>query len=336
MLSQWVRLVSLPLTSGSRVVGVVARLLITQQLPDDSFGDSRLHNHEITYRTESTPMTSDELRAAVDGIDAVVCTLSDRINADVIDKAGALKVIANVAVGYDNIDVATASARGIVVTNTPGVLDASTADIAILLMLATRRRSSEREQQLRQGKWGGWGVADDLALDLTGATLGLVGYGRIARAVAKRAEAFEMNVLHHTRHNTEVAGWVSSLHELANSVDVLSIHVPSTPSTFHLVDASVVEALQPSSVLINTARGAVLDEEAVARALNDGRIWGAGFDVYDGEPSVSASLLASPHTVLLPHIGSATLATRQAMSRLALSSALDVLSGTMPPTRVQF
>ena len=266
----------------------------------------------------------------VNGAEALICLLNDPIDDEVLAAGRSLKVVANVAVGYDNIDLAAAARRSIAVVNTPGVLDASTADVAMALMLAARRRTSEAEARLRRGGWEGFSLDGSLSLDLSGSSLGLVGYGGIARKVAHRARGFDMSVRHHTRHDTGEPGWTASLEELATGCDVLSIHVPLSPETRGLVDARILSLLKPTSVVINTARGPVLDEEALCDALEDGRLWGAGLDVYDGEPSINPRLLSAPHAVLFPHVGSATVATRRAMCELALAGALAVLEGREP------
>jgi len=188
--------------------------------------------------------------------------------------------------------------------------------------------------ELRRGAWEGWGLTGQLGLDLSGATLGLVGYGRIARAVARRATGFDMKVLHHTRTSTGEPGWTASLLELASACDALSVHVPLTVATEGLISREVLGVMRPTSVLVNTARGAVVDEEALAEALEEGRLFGAGLDVYVGEPRINPRLLAAPHTVLLPHIGSATIGTRRSMCRLAIDGVLAVLAGGSPPNLV--
>jgi glyoxylate reductase len=281
------------------------------------------------------PWTHEELIAAAPNVDGIVCLLTDEIGAQVM-AAGAprLRVVANVAVGYDNIDLAAATAHGIAVCNTPGVLDETTADLAFLLILAAARLSSDAEADLRGGRWTGFGFEDHLGTDVHGAMLAVVGYGRIGRAVARRAAGFDMTVIHHTRHDTGVDGWVSDLDDLLTAADIVSLHVPLTPETHHLIDARRLALMKRSGVLVNTARGAVVDEEAVAVALEDGTIFAAGLDVYEHEPNVLPRLVRAPRVVLLPHIGSATRATRVAMARLASEGARDVLAGETPQNLV--
>ena len=279
-------------------------------------------------------MDHDELVAAVSGVDAVVCLLTDRIDAEVLN-AGAprLRVVGNVAVGYDNVDVAAATELGVAVCNTPGVLDETTADLAFLLILAAARLASEAEADLRAGRWR-WGINAYLGQDVHGATLGIVGFGRIGRAVARRGAGFGMRVLHHSRHDTGLAGWVGGLDELLAASDIVSLHVPLTTDTRHLIDARRLGLMKPDAVLVNTSRGPVVDEEALAAALDEGTIFAAGLDVYEREPEVHPRLLAAPRTVLLPHIGSASQATRQRMARLACEGVRAILAGERPENLV--
>ena len=262
--------------------------------------------------------------------------LTDRIDDDVLAAGGdRLRVVATVAVGYDNIDVSAANARGVAVCNTPGVLDETTADLAFLLILAASRLAADAERDLRARHWTGWGITQYLGNDVHGATLGVVGYGRIGKAVARRGAGFGMQVLHHTRTPTGMPGYVADLDELLAECDVVSLHVPLTADTRHLLDARRLGLMKPTAVLVNTARGPVVDEEALARALEDGTLFAAGLDVYEHEPTVHPSLLAAPRTVLLPHVGSASRATRTRMARLACDGIVAVLAGEQPPNLVR-
>ncbi len=309
----------------------MARVLVTRRLPDGGLDPLVAAGHTVVARRDDTAFTPNELEAAVAEVDAVVCLLTDRIDDAVLAAGGdRLRVVANVAVGYDNIDVASATDRGIVVCNTPGVLDETTADTAFLLMLAAARLASEAESDLRTGRWPGWGINQYLGRDVHGATLGLVGYGRIGRAVARRGTGFGMSVLHHTRHDTGEAGWVGDLHRLLGEADIVSLHVPLTDATRGLIGAAELTAMQPHSVLVNTARGPVVDEAALAAALTEERIFAAGLDVFEREPEVHPALLAAPRTVLLPHVGSASIATRTRMARLACDGVVEVLAGGTP------
>jgi glyoxylate reductase len=312
----------------------VARVLVTRQVPEG--GLDPLAGHELVGpEPGDRPLGAAELARRAGEVDGIVCLLTDRIDAAVLEAgAGRLRVVANVAVGYDNVDVEAARRLGIAVCNTPGVLTESTAELAMLLILAASRRASGAEAALRAGEWREWSITGFLGRDLAGATLGLAGYGRIARAVAQRAAAFGMEVRHWSRRPSGEPGWVDTFDELLGLADVLSLHVPGGPDTFHLLDATRLARLRPTAVVVNTARGTVVDEEALAIALEEGRIFAAGLDVYEHEPQIHPRLLAAPHTVLLPHIGSATVATRTAMARLAASGAAAVLAGETPPNCV--
>ncbi len=313
----------------------MARVLVTRRLPDGGTDPLHRAGHQIAARGDDTPFTHDELCAAAADVDAIVCLLTDRIDTEVIAAGAArLKVVANVAVGYDNVDVAAATSAGVAVCNTPGVLDETTADLAFLLILAAARLASGAEADLRDGRWRGWGITQYLGRDVHGATLGIVGYGRIGQAVGRRAGGFDMRVLHHTRHDTGSPGWRGDLDELLAESDVVSLHVPLSDETRHLIDATRLRIMKPSAVLVNTARGPVVDEDALAAALEEGRIFAAGLDVYEREPEVHPRLLAAPRTVLLPHIGSASQATRRRMAQLACESANAVLAGERPPNLV--
>ena len=307
----------------------MARILVTQRLIDGGLARLGSSNHEIVALEQQGPLPTAELARAASDVDGILCLLSDRIDQRILSLPR-LSVVANVAVGIDNIDLDAARAHKVAVVNTPGVLDASTADLAILLMLAARRRSSEAEADLRAGRWTGWSLGDHLGDDLSGATVGLVGRGRIGQAVERRLRGFDATVLHHTRHDTGLEGWHGSLHELAAEVDVLSVHVPLTVETRALIDRSVLAVMRPSAVLVNTARGPVVDEAALIDALTSGTIAAAGLDVFEREPEVSTALLAAPGTVLLPHVGSATTATRLAMCDLASKGLLAILDGELP------
>jgi glyoxylate reductase len=315
----------------------VARVLVTRRLPDGGIDPLVAAGHDLVVgHDDDRPLSPDELRDAVRDVDAVVCLLTDRIDESVV-RAGSprLKVVANVAVGYDNIDVAAASAAGVAVCNTPGVLDETTADLAFLLILAASRLASEAEDDLRAGRWLGWGINQYLGRDVHGATLGLVGNGRIGSAVARRAAGFDMLVLHHTRTDTGLPGWRADLDQMLAESDVVSLHVPLSDATRHLIDRRRLGLLAPTAVLVNTSRGPIVDEEALAEALEGGRLFAAGLDVFEREPEVHPRLLAAPRTVLVPHIGSASVATRTRMARLACEGAVAVLRGEQPPNLVQ-
>jgi glyoxylate reductase len=315
----------------------VGRVLVTRRLTPGGTDPLADAGHEIvTANDDDVPLTPAELEAGAADSDGIVCLLTDRIDAAVLEAGhgGRLRVVANAAVGFDNIDVARAHALGIAVCNTPGVLDATTADLAFLLILTATRDTSTAENDLRHGRWDGWGFTTHLAHDVHGATLGLVGYGRIARAVAQRAAGFDMEVLHTSRTDTGLPGYVAELGTLLARSDIVSLHVPLTESTRHLIGAAELTLMKPTAVIVNTARGPVIDEEALADALEAGTIHGAGLDGFDGEPTVNPRLLRAPRTTLLPHIGSATIATRTNMARLACQGVCDVLAGLTPPNLV--
>ncbi len=313
----------------------MARVLVTRRLPDGGLDPLVAAGHDIVQRDDDAAFTPAELAAAVADVDAVVCLLTDRIDADLLDAAGErLRVVANVAVGYDNIDVAAARARGVAVCNTPGVLDDTTADLAFLLMLTAARRASEAEADLREGRWAGWGINQYLGVDVHGACLGLVGYGRIGQAVARRARGFGMSVLHHTRTDTGATGWIEALDSLLADADFVSLHVPLTDATRHLIGPVQLAAMKPTAVLVNTARGPVVDEAALVDALEQRTIFAAGIDVFEREPAVHPGLLRSPHVTVLPHIGSASTATRTRMAQVACAGVVEVLAGRVPATTV--
>ena len=275
----------------------------------------------------------DGWRAALAGADALLCQLTDRVDAALLDAAPRLRVVGTVSVGYDHVDVGALRDRGVVLVNTPGVLTEATADLAFGLLLAAARRFPEGAALVRAG-WGGWGMEQPVGRDVHGVTLGLVGYGRIGRAVARRAAAFGMTVLHHTRSGTGEPGWTERLDDLLRRSGFVSLHVPLTAQTRHLVGARELALMGPDAVLVNTARGPVVDEAALAAALADRTIFAAGLDVYEAEPAIHPGLLASPYAVLLPHLGSATVGTRLAMARLAASGVAAVLAGETPPNVV--
>jgi glyoxylate reductase len=314
----------------------MARVLVTRRLPDG--GLDPLADHElIGPNPDDTPFSHDELVAHAREVDAIVAVLTDKIDAEVLaagTAAGRLRVVANVAVGYDNVDVRAAREHGVVVCNTPGVLDETTADLAFTLILAASRLVHTAEADLRGDRWKGWGVTQYLGRDVHGATLGIVGYGRIGRAVARRATGFDMRVLHHARGDTGERGYIADLDELLSTSDIVSLHVPGGEPTRHLIDARRLALMKPTAVLVNTARGSVVDEAALAEALHEGRLFAAGLDVFEREPDVHPRLLDAPRAVLLPHIGSASQATRTRMAMLASSAVATVLNGGMPPNVV--
>jgi glyoxylate reductase len=312
----------------------VHRVVVTQPLLGDAVTRLAAAGHDVELLSDDGAPPKDVLCERVAGASALVCLLSDVVDDDVLAAGGpGLRVVSNVAVGVDNVDVAAAQRRGIVVCNTPGVLDAATADLAMALLLATARRLVDAVDTLRAGGWSGFALEATLGRDLAGMRLGLVGFGRIGQAVARRAEGFDLVVRHHARRPTGLPGYVAALDELLVGSDAVSLHVPLTADTRHLLDERRLALLPRGAIVINTARGPVLDEGALIAALHDGRLGGAGLDVFDDEPNVSGRLLAAPNVVLTPHVGSATRETRQAMCDVAVDAVIDVLAGR-PPAHV--
>jgi len=275
-----------------------------------------------------------ELMTRVAGKQALICLLTDRVDAEVLDAGRDLRIVANIAVGYNNIDVEACRARGIVVTNTPDVLTNACADFTWALILGITRRLGEAERQLRRGDWKGWALDHMLGMELRGKKLGLIGLGRIGRAVAERAPAFGMDVIYHARRPVDIAGEHLPLDRLLATADVVTLHCPSTPETHHLIDQKALTKMKRTAYLINTARGPVVDEAALAWGLQQRLIAGAALDVYEKEPEVHPDLLALENVMLIPHIASATTETRTAMADLAVSNVLAALNGAPPLTPV--
>jgi lactate dehydrogenase-like 2-hydroxyacid dehydrogenase len=277
---------------------------------------------DVTLNERDLPLGADALAQAMREYDALCPTVTDSINAAILGTEGRrVKLIGNFGVGYNHIDVATAGKLGIRVSNTPDVLTDTTADLAILLMLMATRRAGEGERELRSGKWTGWRPNHMMGLGLQGKTFGLIGYGRIAQATARRAHlGFGMRIVYNSRHRVEQsieaqcsARFIDTVDELVATSDVISLHCPGGAETHHLISAGRLRLMKPSAVLVNTARGTVVDEAALAQALASRQIAAAGLDVYEHEPVVNPGLLALENVVLLPHLGSATLETRTAM-----------------------
>ena len=310
------------------------RVVVTRALPEPALASLRESGADVWVSPEDRALAPDELHAAIRGADAAVTMLHDTIDAAFLDAAGdRLRVIANVAVGYDNVDVDAARSRGVAVTNTPGVLTDATADLAIALLLAVTRRLGEAERLIRSGEPWAWSIDFMLGRGLRGKTLGIVGYGDIGWAVAARARAFGLEVVYTKRSRGDEPGQVE-LGELLARSHVVSLHCPLTPETRHLIDADALAAMRDDAYLINTARGPVVDEPALAAALRDGVIAGAGLDVFEHEPQVHPDLLGLENVVLIPHLGSATVETRTAMAELAAANVVAVLAGDDPPTPV--
>ena len=302
-------------------------LLLTRRIPAAVL--SRLEAAcEVDLYTGASAIPREELKQRLAGKQALMSLLTDRIDAEVLDAGRDLRIVANIAVGYNNIDLEACRQRGIVATNTPDVLTNACADFTWSLILAVTRRLGEAERQLRRGDWKGWALDHMLGTELRGKRLGLVGLGRIGRAVAEKAPAFGMTVAYTARRDAHLAGAEAlPLDRLLATSDVVSLHCPLTSETRHLIDKKAFAKMKRSAYLINTARGPVVDEEALAWALKPRLIAGAALDVYEQEPIVHPDLLTLENVMLIPHIASATTETRTAMAALAVSNALAVLDG---------
>lgn len=317
-----------------------ARVLVTVPLPEPGMSMLREAGEvEVCDEQPSAARLRDMLASGEYAV--VVSQLTDRLDAETLAEAR-VSGISNYAVGVDNVDVAAATERGIVVGNTPGVLTDATADVAMLLVLATRRRCIEGDALVRSGGFTGWGPEFFLGHDVSGATIGLVGRGRIAQSVARRARGFDMDVRYCTvrpgssdaEHPMDRWATRTGFEEVVAESDVLSLHVPLAPETRHLVDADVLRRMRPTAVVVNTARGPVVDEAALVEALRDGVIAGAGLDVYEDEPRLTPGLADLPNVVLLPHVGSATHTVRAKMAEMAAANAVAMLRGEQPPHTV--
>jgi glyoxylate reductase len=294
----------------------------------------------VTYREPAHRLGRDEVLAAVGRAQGLIALLTDPIDETLLAAAPRLRVVANYAVGYDNVDVPAATARGIIVTNTPDVLTDATADFAFALLLGAARRLVEGDRLARSGAWTGWEPGQHLGADISGATLGLIGLGRIGRAVAARARGFSMQVLA-VDHSGGRPGAVPvegiarvALPELLERADVVSLHCPLTPETRHIIDAAALARMKPTAILVNTARGPCVDEEALVQALATGQIAGAGLDVFEHEPRIHPGLIASSRVILAPHVGSATYTARRRMGEICARAIRAVLEGQRPPTIV--
>jgi glyoxylate reductase len=321
---------------------VPGRIVVTRRIPEPALQLLREARGEVWLSPHDRPLTVEELHAAIDGATAVLTLLHDRVDDAFLDAAGpSLRAVANVAVGYDNVDVDACARRGVVATNTPGVLTDATADLAFALILMTTRRLGEGERLVRSGTRWSWSMFFLLGMGLQEKLLGIVGLGQIGTATARRARAFGMRVAYTGRRRAAPAleaeldaTFVESLDELLAAADVVSLHCPLTPETHHLIDARRLGLMRPTAHLVNTTRGPVVDEAALAEALRDGTIAGAGLDVFEREPEVHPGLLGLENAVLLPHLGSATVETRTAMGVLAARNALAVVAGDPPITPI--
>jgi len=311
------------------------RILLTRRWPQ-AVEERLAVRYAVTRNNADAPLDSAALIAAIRDHDALCPTVTDRITGEVVAAAGA-RIIANYGAGFEHIDLAAARATGVAVTNTPDVLTDATANIAMTLILMATRRASEGERELRAGEWTGWRPTHLLGTSVSGKTLGLIGYGRIARATADRSRAFGMRVIYHSRSQVDdmpADSYRASPGALAADADIVSLHAPGGQATRHMVDAAFLNAMRPGAVLVNTARGTLVDEAALAAALTAGTIAAAGLDVYADEPAVAPALLACPNAVLLPHLGSATRETRTAMGMRVADNLDAFFDGREPRDRV--
>ncbi|WP_442509173.1 2-hydroxyacid dehydrogenase [Novipirellula sp. SH528] len=315
------------------------RIFLTRELPPATMKRLR-ESSQLTMNHEDRSLSKQELLEGLQGVDGLLCQLTDIIDDEVLGVNPNLKVVSNYAVGFNNVDIAAATKRNIAVTNTPGVLSDSTADMAWALMFAVARRVVEGDGFVRAGNWKGWAPLQYLGLDISGSTLGLVGLGRIGRAMIQRAKGFDMKVLYWNRtrmgadEERELGVEYVELEELLAQSDFVSLHVALTEGTKHLIDERRLGQMKSTAYLINTARGPVVDEKALVRALQANTIAGAGLDVFENEPQIEPELFELDNAVLAPHLGSATIATRSKMGELAVENCLAGCTGKRPPNLV--
>jgi gluconate 2-dehydrogenase len=316
----------------------LTKVLITRRLPDRVLDAARAR-FDVTLRDRTDVLSAEDLRAALRDFDGVLPTLGDRFQADVFADVSAprARILANFGVGYNHIDTKAAAAHGITVTNTPGAVTDATADIALALILMTARRAGEGERILRAGRWEGWGPVQMLGLHVSGKTVGIIGMGRIGKAIARRCHAgFGMEVIFHNRSPVADAGVPARQVGMAEAMaaDVVVVAVPGGPATHHLIDAGALAQMRPHAIFVNISRGDVVDEAALVAHLQAGRIAGAGLDVYEFEPQVPAALIAMENVTLLPHLGTAALEVREAMGMMAVANLIAFFDGKDPPNRV--
>ena len=303
----------------------MSRCFVARRIPGPAL-DRLLEAHDVDVWPHRLPPTPEELREHAAGVEGLLTLLTDKVDAALLDAAPDLRAISNYAVGTDNVDLEAATARGIPVGNTPDVLTDATADLAFALLLALARRLPEGEHDVRNGQWVTFEPDRNLGAEVTGATLGIVGFGRIGRSVARRAEGFGMEVLHTSR-----SGGVG-IEELLERADFVSLHCPLTPDTHHLIDDAALARMKPTALLVNTARGPIVDSDALLRALQAREIGGAALDVTDPEPlPADHPLLGAPNLLVVPHVGSATVRTRHRMTEIAVENLLAALAGDPMP-----
>jgi glyoxylate reductase len=313
---------------------VIPKVLVTRKIPEA--GLALLRNKcDLEIYQEDRAIPRQLLLEKIPQVEGLLCLLSESIDEELLSRAGHLKVVSNFAVGYDNIDVAAATRRGILVTNTPGVLTEATADMAWALLLAAARRLGEGDRIMRAQKFKGWGPLYLLGRDITGKTLGILGAGRIGRAVVERSVGWKMRILYYdNKVNSELESQFSAqkvtLDQLVSNADFISIHLPASRETHHLIDEKIFKQMKKSTILINTARGSIVDEKALVRALGEKWIAAAGLDVFENEPHVAEGLSRLENVVLAPHIGSATIQTRDDMAKIAAANLLAVMEDKKP------
>jgi D-3-phosphoglycerate dehydrogenase len=313
------------------------RVAITRRIHERAREILEQAGFEVWINPEPRALTRDELRRVLCHFDAMICLLNDRIDAQLLEEATRVRLIANYAVGYDNFDVEAATRRGVALTNTPDVLTNATAELAWALLFAAARHVAAGDRFVREGRFHGWDPLLLLGHEIAGKALGIVGAGRIGTAMAKRAVGFDMRILYTKRSGPSpqldaLGAKFAALDDLLRESDFVSIHTPLTPETHHLINREKLGLMKPTAILVNTGRGPVVDEAALAEALAEGRLAAAGLDVYEREPVVEQRLLGLPNVVLLPHIGSATYEARAAMAELAALNILDFFEGRVPRT----
>lgn len=312
------------------------RILVTREVFDETLGFLARHC-DVESNQQDVALAPEALAHKLADKDGVVCCLTDRMDAKLLERCPKLKVVANVAVGYNNIDLAACTARGIMATNTPGVLDDSTADLAWALMLGAARRLTELERRVRNGEWKGWRLKQWLGVDVHHATLGIFGMGRIGQAIARRADGFEMRVLYHNRSRlgSDIEQRLKAAYvtkdALLRQSDFVVLQVPYSPETHHMIGAAELKLMKPTAILVNSTRGGVVDDAALIAALRSGTLRGAGLDVFENEPNLNPAFLELDNVVMAPHIGSSTEATRRAMAMTAARNLVAALSGEAPP-----
>ena len=315
---------------------MMPRVLVTREVFDETLAFLAQHC-EVESNQEDRAFEPEALARRLEDKDGVMCALTDRIDAKLLAGCPKLKAVANIAVGYNNIDLAACTARGVMATNTPGVLDDSTADLAWALILGTARRLTELERRVRAGEWTGWRLKQWLGIDVHHATLGIFGMGRIGQAIARRAAGFEMKVLYNNRSRVAAAleqrlnATYVSKDELLKQSDFVVLQVPYSPETHHMIGARELKLMKPTAILINSTRGGVVDDAALIAALKSGVIRAAGLDVFENEPRLNPEFLRLDNVVLMPHIGSSTEATRRAMAMTAARNLVAALTGGKPP-----